>query len=298
MIINAKIKYEEEYLPSKRHRIPRIREVEETIPVELRELKRSDAPVAMVVTDYQSYIDEKGEDQFGLRETSFHAIDGQLYSEKRDMRGALDEGPYSMDLLLKAIERKGDCYYCWNDKSREGVLDSLKEFVASHVLVDGVVYNRRSEPRYVVQTFGLGHNHGSTALFVDYHYNENIGKENYFNALQRDEAIAYANEVATYRGDTDSIGRFDVKNIKVLMPEMVRCNPSLEHGDGCAFLNSLEGLVQASESTLEAGALVMAATGSQLSESDRVSLEEQIGVAKSHVKAERVAQDINKNRDR
>lgn len=83
------------------------------------------------------------------------------------------------------------------------------------------------------------------------------------------------------------------------MPEMVRCNPSLEHGDGCDFLNSLEDFVQASESTIEAGALVIAAAGAQLGENDnKVSLEEQIDIAKAQVKDESGAKDMNKDKER
>ena len=70
MKFDAKIKYQEEYLPTRRHRIPRVREIEEIVPVELRELKKADAPLAMVVTNYKSYLDADGKDQFGLVDLS------------------------------------------------------------------------------------------------------------------------------------------------------------------------------------------------------------------------------------
>lgn len=111
MKIEAKIRYEEAYLPTKRHRIPRIREVDDTVKVELRELKKENAPVAMVVTDYKSYLDENQKNQFGLRDSYFHAIDGQLYSEKRDMSGSLDTGVYSFDQFISDLTRSGDCRY-------------------------------------------------------------------------------------------------------------------------------------------------------------------------------------------
>ena len=258
MKIEVNISYEEEYLPTKRHRIPRIREVEETVTVELREVKKENAPVAMVVTDYKSYLDENGRDHFGLRDTPYVAVEDQLYSEKRDMWGALDKGPYSMEAFLKDIAREGDCSRSWRGKSREDMLHALQKFMDSHVLINGAIYEQRGEPRYMINTFGLGHNHGGTGLFIEGHYNPNIHKNRYFTALQRDEAIAYANKVAEARGDTESVGTFDDKNITVYMPEMVRCNPNLEHGNGNPLLNSMEDLVQASDSSLEAGILVMA----------------------------------------
>lgn len=264
MKIDVNLRYQEEYLPTKRHRIPRIRDVAEWVTVELREVSRKDAPVAMVVTDYQSYIDENGKDQFGLRDTAFLAVDGALYSEKRDMWGALDRGPLSWVEFWREIQNRGNSYHSYYGRDKEGALRSLKEFVDSHVLIDGVIYEECNEPRYVINTFGLGHNHGGTGLFIETHYNPNISKNNYFNALQRDEALAYATEVATRRGDTESLGRFDVKNIQMLMPEMVRCNPQLEHGNGDPFLNSIEGLIQGSGSVMEAGLLAMVATQAEI----------------------------------
>ena len=89
---------------------------------------------------------------------------------------------------------------------------------------------------YVVNTFGLGHNHGGTGFFIEYHYNPNIPNINYFNALQRKEAIEYGKKVAAGRGDTDSIpGLGDHEIIEVLMPEMVKRNPQKDHGGGNPF---------------------------------------------------------------
>lgn len=276
MEMKTTIKYEEEYLPTKRHRIPRIREVEDSVTVELREVKKDNAPIAVVVTNYRSYLDKNGQDFFGLRDTPYFAVDGQLYSEKRDMSGALDRGPYSIEMFLKDIVRVADCSRHGHEKSREDIIRSLNELMDSHILIDGVVYEKRGEPRYVVNTFGLGHNHGGTSMFIDEHYNPNISKNNYFSALQREEAIAYANKVAEARGDTESIGTFGDINIEVYMPEMIRCNPALEHGDGSPWLNSLEDLVRASKSSVEAGLFVIGAVSGQLSDKATASLTEQI----------------------
>ena len=83
MRFDAKIKYQEEYLPTKRHRIPRIREVEEIVPVELREIKKSDAPLAMVVTNYKSYLDAGGKNVFGLVDTPVLAVGENLYQQEQ-----------------------------------------------------------------------------------------------------------------------------------------------------------------------------------------------------------------------
>ncbi len=282
MQINSKIRYEEEYLPTKCHRIPRIRAVEETVQLELRELSRKDTPVAMVVTDYKSYVDETGENQFGLRDTPYLAVDGQLFTEKRDMQGSLDKGPFTTEQFLHNVKRTADCTWSWHkNKDRESMLRDLKEFVDSHVLIDGVFFRKAGEPRYVIHTFGLGHNHGGTSLSVSNYYNENIRKDNYFNALQREEALAYARDVATKRGDTESLGTFEVKNIQVLIPEMVRCNPNLEQGNGNPLLNTVETMILAGNNTLESGLLAMAATSAHIRTENLPSLSAQIQSAEN-----------------
>ena len=273
MQIEAKIKYQEEYLPTKRHRIPRIREVEESVMCELREIPKKDISLALMVTSYQSYLDESGKDHFGLLDTPFLAVDGQLYTRKKDMSGALDRGPYSLEAFIKDdigwLSR-------YSAPSRDAALLQLQKLTDSHLLIDGELYQQSSEPRYVVMTFGLGHNHGGTSMLISYGYNSNISKSNYFNALQRDEAIAYANKVAARRGDTDSVEKFGAENIRVFMPELIRCNPNLEHGDGNPLLNSLEGIIQASSNSLEAGLLVMGTASSHITEGKKPTLAAQI----------------------
>ena len=48
MKLFAKIRYFEKYLPTKRHRIPRLREKEEVIEVELREITKEDISIACI----------------------------------------------------------------------------------------------------------------------------------------------------------------------------------------------------------------------------------------------------------
>lgn len=276
MKFDAKIKYQEEYLPTRRHRILRIREIEEIVPVELRELKKADAPLAMVVTNYKSYLDADGKDQFGLVDTPVLAVGENLFTRKRDMSGALDKGPYSLEAFMKDAYDYQSRRFPWCSKTKEAALEVLQDFIGSNVLIDGELYEQVGEPRYLVNTFGLGHNHGGTAMFIENFYNPNISKNNYFNALQREEAIAYATTVATRRGDTESLGNFDDINIQVFMPELIRCDPQAEHGNGDPFLNELEDIAQASSSSFEAGLLTMAATSRHIAAGEKVSLSDQI----------------------
>jgi len=280
MKISAKIKYYEKYQPTKRHRIPRLREKKEIIEVELREIKKENLRLALVVTDYKSYIDEKGVNRFGPVNIEYYAIDQKLFVQKRDTHGALDRGEYSLKSLIEHIEgyeKWGGWHSNDSELTRDVVTQDLQEFLNSHIVIAGKVYVESPEPRYVVNTFGLGHNHGGTCMFIEHFYNENISKNNYFNALQREEAISYANAVAKRRGDSNDVGRFgEVRNIQVLMPEIIRCNPQKEHGEGNPFLNSIEDMVQSSNSSLEAGLLVMTSIPGETQEQQKSSLNQKI----------------------
>ena len=293
MNLDVKIKYREQYLPTKRHRNYRIREVEETVPLELREVSKDDMSLAMTVTDYQSYLDTAGEHQFGLVDTPIHVYNGQLFTRKKDMFGALDRGPYAFEQFLQDLEQRFSRYAL---PSREETLQKLQDYVDRFLLADGEVYTQTTEPRYVVVTFGLGHNHGGTGMFIEYGYNPNIRKENYFNALQRDAAIAYANAIATRRGDTKNVGTFGDINIAVHMPELIHCDPQREHGDGDPYLNSMERLIEASASSLEAGILVMSNTITNRSIGNKASFSDQVHSAEEKAgKQEPVTEQSHKN---
>lgn len=93
-------------------------------------------------------------------------------------------------------------------------------------------------------------------IFIQYDYNPNISNKNYFNALEREKAIAYGKQVALNRGDTNSIDGMGERDIiEVLMPEMVTRNPQREHGEGDSFMNLIEDVISNTDSSAEAGLL-------------------------------------------
>jgi hypothetical protein len=138
-------------------------------------------------------------------------------------------------------------------------LPYITEWFGRFLIVDGVVWKQAGEPRYVVMTFGLGHNHSFTSLSTDSHYNGNIHRSRYYRADSFDDAKAEAIRVALERGDTDSVPMIEHEPpIEILIPEAVRCQPEQEAGDGDPFLNQLYGVTSTSQSVGEAGALVIA----------------------------------------
>ena len=149
------------------------------------------------------------------------------------------------------------------ETTRDAVIKKARADLRDYLLVEGVLYNRVSEPRYCIYTFGLGHNHGGTSLSVDYHYNPNISKSRYFSALQGTEAVEGANRIAQGRGDTKDVGRFKPEII-VFMPELVKVKPQRQHGNGNPLINAFDGITAAAPDTLTAGLLCMVATEHEL----------------------------------
>jgi len=248
MELNVAFKFTESYLPSKRHRKLRWREAQDETLVNIPEVTREDAPIAFVATE-------------GVDETAdYHWYNEQVWKPVKwgDMvcraEGLFPVGKFIEWLRQRAIHPYGVI------QPKEEAIAVFEKLVCDFIIVDGIVCRKSGEPRYVINTFGLGHNHGGTSLSIDTHYNGNIHKNRYYNALDKERAIADTIEIATNRGDDKSIPGIGVYwVIDVLMPEAVRCNPQSEHGEGDPFLNQIYGLTEESSSPVETALLVMSA---------------------------------------
>ena len=250
MKLIAKYEFREEYIPP-RCRKPRYRDIEKTMSVNIREITSEDAPVAMIVTDYAT---RNGE--WAVYDTPYRWYKKKLYKVYRHESGSESGEPYRIEDILWTINQNGRGYpYDANEKTR---ISDIRKAAKRFLIIDGDIYQISGEPRYYTITFGLGHNHGGSSFSISEYYNGNIGKQNYFNALQQKEAIEHFEKIALGRGDTKSVYEEYVDNIKVLIPEAVRCNPQKEHGNGCAFMNSIESLISGSDSVVEAGLITMA----------------------------------------
>lgn len=106
-------------------------------------------------------------------------------------------------------------------KSEEEFAERERRVLAEFLVVDGEVWHRIGEPRYEVCTFGLGSNHGGTAIMATFGDNANIAPQSYFRADDFKGAREYATRVALQRGDNESVARFRAL-IEVLDPGAVR----------------------------------------------------------------------------
>lgn len=110
--------------------------------------------------------------------------------------------------------------YSLRADSDETFSQEVEEHYSAYVIIDGTVWVETSEPKYNVDTFGFGNNHGGTGLMVNGHHGT------FFRADEFADALAYAIRVAKGRGDTDNVTRFtenpgQYRAIEVLIPEAV-----------------------------------------------------------------------------
>lgn len=249
--------YNEPYFPNPRCRKLRHREVTDVVEVEVPTITQEQARPVFRVTNYDIR-------QSAFVTTTIYQHDSRLWKVKLkdSFRCNTPHEPATAEDLQNAFDR----YYCYNQNAdldaKEIEAAKAIAHATEYLFINGILYTPCGEPMYSIHTFGLGHNHGGTSLFVEYDYNPNIPNQNYFNALHRAEAIEYAVRVAANRGDTESIPDLhDPKyNIEVLDTYAVHRNPIQDHGDGDAFLNMLEDICNSSNSANEAAFFVMCAT--------------------------------------
>ena len=106
--------------------------------------------------------------------------------------------------------------------NKDEVVNKIKDIAKNMAFINGIVYKRADEPRYYTITFGMGNNHASTSLSISNHFNPNIMIHSYFTALQYEAAKKFAIDVATCRGDTNSIPNIGEDKIEVLIPDAVK----------------------------------------------------------------------------
>lgn len=285
MILKIDFTYEEKYLRTSRCRKPLARTREGIYELAIKELAKAECPIAAVVHDMKSVYegatttaDFEGNGEYKMFAEPYRVHNGKFYKFCRASYGAAIS-TVQTELKYVIADIKSDLYRyslyekenLFSDKSvyisdnLSEIVDNVQARANKYISLDGELWKECGEPRYVVNTFGLGHNHGGTAMFIEEFYNSNISSKNYFNAVDRDKAITYAKETAIARGDTDSVKRIgQMENIEVLIPEFFKVDPEKEHGEGNAFLNLLEDMVTSSNNATEAGILVTLATASEI----------------------------------
>lgn len=124
-------------------------------------------------------------------------------------------------------------YVCVHE-GKQGIADYLQACTNDWLIIDGQLHRPAGEPMYLVMTFGLGGNHGGTALMTDDFLNPNIRVEAYFSLLELEQATEYALKIASERGDTEKVSTESGYKFELLIPEVIKWkNPAL-HADDTA----------------------------------------------------------------
>ena len=139
-------------------------------------------------------------------EVDYRLFNGDLYTRNRLNHGDRRVIVAGTDDYQSEIDERSG----WDRGTGSSPEEFARERAKSYrhdIVIDGEVWSREEEPRYVVQTMGLGGNHGGTFLDAAGSDNPNIKANRYFRADQFAEAQEQAILVAENRGDEESIPR-------------------------------------------------------------------------------------------
>lgn len=186
--------YTQNFLPTKRHRNLRIRKMHGKVDVKVKELTETEFPVAFIVHELQdvyegmkSYDDyENCKGEYKMFAEEIRTYKGELRTPVRITHGAAISTLFrDYTYILENIEyllrnksglNKFDNYpytdnadefteqsIIINDNKKE-VEKYIKNHIKSYIYFDGKFWSVCNEPMYMVNTFGLGHNHGGTVM--------------------------------------------------------------------------------------------------------------------------------------
>ena len=224
MKIETTIKFYEGYIPPK-CRKTRYNEVFKSVWVNIQETTFDTLKLAFI--DYYN-------------EWEVYYYNGKLYKQKPFNRTLAydDEVDNALDDLMM-WRKRGSKYYA-NPKNTNGnifnyaeyetqkdIVKRLKYEMSQYLIVDGVLYETLiGKPYYIIYTFGLGGNHGGTALLVSYSTApKRMIKQNKgwaFSINDTEKAISTAIEIASDRGDTNYIEFIKKSKIDIKIPELFR----------------------------------------------------------------------------
>ncbi len=256
MNIKIPYKYTEQVIP-KRCRKPRSAMFSGEISLSIHEVSGEEAPVAI-----RQHTKTFNGDSYEPTIIEYRWWHQQLWVV--DSFNRFSQGPYETQTAQQFTQdpwplAKGPSYSSY--KSQQENRRELMAWTRSILFIDGTRWRRAGEPRYVIMTFGLGHNHGhpGTSLSSDNHYNPNIGNSRYLRIDQHAKALEMAIAIAERRGDDMAISFIKDYHdtFDILIPEAIRLNPDKEHGEGDPFINKLEGMIERAPSKEIAGIMVL-----------------------------------------
>jgi hypothetical protein len=212
MKIETTIKYYEGYIPP-RCRKTRYNEVTEIVSRTIKETSFDNLKLA--------FIDL-------TRNLEHYLYNGKIYKKVEfNSNIAFDDTITNAIDDLKAWRKKGSTYFASEYETKKDILRRLNKEMKSYLIVDNVLYVE--EPRIPIiniMTFGLGHNHGGTGIFIDYTTRPKSLKKTrpnyYFFINEWEKAKERAIEVALKRGDYKYVEYVSRPLIDIKIPELFK----------------------------------------------------------------------------
>lgn len=204
--------YSEDYLPPRCKKL-RVREVQSSTSVNIRECSKEDAPLVMVVKNYN------------CEDCEIRVFKGQLYRnvQWRNMKKN-DVEPLEHNETVNTINWQhtiwGHDYYnaCrWTGELGDATSKAkIKKQAGKYLIIGDMVFERTTEPIYVITCFGCC---DSAGMFVEY-ANKNSKQMLSYSALEREECHAALMDILSYSSNKYDGSKF--YNIKVLDPSYVK----------------------------------------------------------------------------
>ena len=221
--ISSEVSYkwiERNVLLTPRHKVPRDVAHNCTAKVSLLSITRDDTDPGFTVTDREwvfrdkdgvrtgRYDEAGGKNESDLEEVERELLiyDGQLYGE---VLMADDSGKAVEADGMWMEKRAGAGYRNWYEGATEAeAADHVQSSLDGYISIDGKVWQSTREPVYRIMTFGMGDDHGGTSLTIGIapETDKNTADDWYVPATQHKAAVERAVQVATDRGDLQSIG--------------------------------------------------------------------------------------------
>ena len=211
---NISFTYTEEYLPTPRCKKFREREVKGSISVNIRECHKADTTLVMMVKDYD--CDER----------EIRAYKGKLYRNVQERNPERDGiQPLHENVPLNKMKWQshlwGNVYYnaCkWNrEKGDKGTKLYIKKNASNYLVIDGMVFERTTEPIYNITVFGLNN---SAGMFITYKDKFSSQSSCNFSALERDKCHEALKKILSYSVVKHDNSEFH--DIKVYASEYVK----------------------------------------------------------------------------
>lgn len=185
--------------------------VEGSVSVNIKECTREEAPIAMVVKS------------FDCQEREIRAYKGNLYGNVQDR---LKERPVDgdMEINVTADSFEWQTYLggglTWDllfEPTEDLFKQHIKKAAAKYLLIDGMVFERTTEPVYNITIFGVMY---SAGMFIDHKDKHTSRNPLNFSALEREKCKETLRKLlAKCEQKRDNSEFYD---IQVLKPEYVK----------------------------------------------------------------------------